>query len=277
MKRYLIFTDLDGTLLDHNNYSFGNNEKMISTIINNKNEIIFNTSKTFSECKKLLKELKLSNMPFSAENGAVLYFPKIRFNKIKNSSSFDIYWKLRIAKLSSKNWYQFLKQKQKKYNFLIAQDLSSKILKKYTNLDDTSKMLNREASQIILWEDSLVNLKKFKNALKSEKQGVLIQGSRFMQVSSVCNKRIAKKLISHAYDYQFYGTYSKNTIALGDSKNDIDMLNSASYPCLIKNRSGYFPKLRSNKKNIIKSSKFAPDGWRQVLYKLNKTLDNKIF
>ena len=36
MKRYLIFTDLDGTLLDHNNYSFGNNEKMISTIINNK-------------------------------------------------------------------------------------------------------------------------------------------------------------------------------------------------------------------------------------------------
>ena len=277
MKRYLIFTDLDGTLLDHDNYSFGNNKKMISTIINNKNEIIFNTSKTFSECKKLLKELKLSNMPFSTENGAVLYFPKIRFNKIKNSSSFDIYWKLRIAKLSSKNWYQFLKQKQKKYNFLIAQDLSSKILKKYTNLDDTSKMLNREASQIILWEDSLVNLKKFKNALKSEKQGVLIQGSRFMQVSSVCNKRIAKKLISHAYDYQFYGTYSKNTIALGDSKNDIDMLNSANYPCLIKNRSGYFLKLRSNKKNIIKSSKFAPDGWSQVLYKLNKTLDNKIF
>ena len=277
MKRYLIFTDLDGTLLDHDNYSYGNNKKMISTIINNKNEIIFNTSKTFSECKKLLKELKLSNMPFSTENGAVLYFPKIRFNKIKNSSSFERYWKLRIAKLSSKSWHQFLKQKQKKYNFLIAQDLSSKILKKYTNLDDTSKMLNREASQIILWEDSLVNLKKFKNELKSEKQGVLIQGSRFMQVSSVCNKRIAKKLISHAYDYQFYGTYSKNTIALGDSKNDIDMLNSASYPCLIKNRSGYFLKLRSNKKNIIKSSKFAPDGWSQVLYKLNNTLENKIF
>ena len=168
MKRYLIFSDLDGTLLDHDNYSFGNNKKMISTIINNKNEIIFNTSKTFSECKKLLKELKLSNMPFSTENGAVLYFPKIRFNKIKNSSSFEKYWKIRIAKLSSKVWHQFLKQKQKKYNFLIAQDLSSKILKKYTNLDNTSKMLNRAASQIILWKDSLVILNKFKNVLISE-------------------------------------------------------------------------------------------------------------
>ena len=117
MKRYLIFTDLDGTLLDHENYSFGANKKMISTIINNKNEIIFNTSKTFSECKKLLKELKLSNMPFSTENGAVIYFPKIRFNKIKNSSSFEKYWKVRIAKLSSKVWHQFLKRNKKNIIF----------------------------------------------------------------------------------------------------------------------------------------------------------------
>ena len=277
MKRYLIFTDLDGTLLDHENYSFGTNKKTISTIINNKNEIIFNTSKTFSECKKLLKELKLLNMPFSTENGAVIYFPKIRFNKIKNSFSFGRYWSVRIAKLSSKNWYQFLKLKQKKYNFLIAQDLSPKILKKYTNLNNTNMMLDREASQIILWEDNLTKLKLFKKDLKSEKDGILIKGSRFMQISSICNKRIAKKLISHAYDIQFRDKYSINTIALGDSKNDIDMLNSCKYSCLIKNSSDAYPKLRLNKKNVFKSSKIAPDGWSEVLYKLNKTLENKIF
>ena len=277
MKRYLIFTDLDGTLLDHENYSFGANKKTISTIINNKNEIIFNTSKTFSECKKLLKELKLLNMPFSTENGAVIYFPKIRFNKIKNSFSFGRYWSVRIAKLSSKNWYQFLKLKQKKYNFFIAQDLSPKILKKYTNLNNTNMMLDREASQIILWEDNLTKLKLFKKDLKSEKDGVLIKGSRFMQISSICNKRIAKKLISHAYDIQFRDKYSINTIALGDSKNDIDMLNSCKYSCLIKNSSYTYPKLRLNKKNVFKSSKIAPDGWSEVLYKLNKTLENKIF
>ena len=58
MKRYLIFTDLDGTLLDHEDYSYGNNKKLISRIVSNQNEIIFNTSKTFSECTNLLKELK---------------------------------------------------------------------------------------------------------------------------------------------------------------------------------------------------------------------------
>ena len=277
MKRYLIFTDLDGTLLNHNNYSFGNNKKLISTIINNKNEIIFNTSKTFSECKKLLKELKLSNMPFSTENGAVLYFPKIRFNKIKNSSSFEKFWKVRIAKLSSKVWHQFLKQKQKKYNFLIAQDLSPNILKRYVNLNNTNMMLDREASQIILWDDNLTNLKLFKKELKFEKDGIFIKGSRFMQISSICNKRIAKKLISHVYDIQFRDKYSRDTIALGDSRNDIDMLNSCKYSCLIKNSSDTYPKLRLNKKNVFKSSKIAPDGWSEVLYKLNKTLENKIF
>ena len=98
-----------------------------------------------------------------------------------------------------------------------------------------------------------------------------------MQISSICNKRIAKKLISHVYYIQFRDKYSKSTIALGDSRNDIDMLNSCKYSCLIRNSSGAYPKLRSNKKNVFKSSKLAPDGWSQVLYKLNKTLYNKIF
>ena len=175
------------------------------------------------------------------------------------------------------NWYKFLKKKQKEFKFLIAQDLSFEVLKKYTNLKNPKKMLSREASQIIIWKDSLINLKKFKNKLKSEKDGVFIQGSRFMQISSICNKRIAKKLISHAYDVQFRDKYSMNTIALGDSKNDIDMLNSCKYSCIIKNPSGAYPKLRPNKKNVFKSSKLAPDGWSEVLYKLNKTLENKIF
>ena len=79
------------------------------------------------------------------------------------------------------------------------------------------------------------------------------------------------------YDIQFRDKYSRNTIALGDSRNDIDMLNSCKYSCLIKNSSDTYPKLRLNKKNVFKSSKIAPDGWSEVLYKLNKTLENKIF
>ena len=62
-------------------------------------------------------------MPLVLKMEQFYIFLKIRFNKIKNSSSFEKYWKVRIAKLSSKVWHQFLKQKQKKYNFLIARSL----------------------------------------------------------------------------------------------------------------------------------------------------------
>ena len=60
MKRYLIFTDLDGTLLNHENYSYGNNNKIITSITNNQHDLIFNTSKTFSESINLLKKIELN-------------------------------------------------------------------------------------------------------------------------------------------------------------------------------------------------------------------------
>ena len=76
MKSYLIFSDLDGTFLHHQNYSFGKNDLVIEKLKKNNHQIIFNSSKTYSEIKLILKKLKLTTMPFSCENGAILYFPK---------------------------------------------------------------------------------------------------------------------------------------------------------------------------------------------------------
>ena len=45
---FYIFSDLGGTLLDDNDYSFGNLDSYIDKI-KNKVKIIFNTSKTFHE------------------------------------------------------------------------------------------------------------------------------------------------------------------------------------------------------------------------------------
>ena len=66
-----VFTDIDGTLLNHNNYSYGDLKKFIKKIKNSVH-IIFNTSKTFSEIKIIQKQLDL-NFPFIAENGAVFF------------------------------------------------------------------------------------------------------------------------------------------------------------------------------------------------------------
>ena len=62
-KSYLIFTDLDGTLIDHQNYSLGANDKIIKKLTQNSHQVIINSSKTYSEIKKLINTLHLANMP----------------------------------------------------------------------------------------------------------------------------------------------------------------------------------------------------------------------
>ena len=97
MKSYLIFSDLDGTFLHHQNYSYGKNDLVIEKLKKHNHQIIFNSSKTFSEIKLILKKLKLTMMPFICENGATLYFPKTIFKKIKKSQSFEDYWKINLT------------------------------------------------------------------------------------------------------------------------------------------------------------------------------------
>ena len=75
--KFLIFSDLDGTFLSYENYSFGNLKIFINKI-KHKTSIIFNTSKTFSEMLYINKRLNLNN-PFIVENGACIFFPKEYF------------------------------------------------------------------------------------------------------------------------------------------------------------------------------------------------------
>src|SRR5690606_41324218 len=55
-KRYLVFTDLDGTLLNHQNYSFAPAKEALALLKYRSIPLIIATSKTFSEVVVLQKE-----------------------------------------------------------------------------------------------------------------------------------------------------------------------------------------------------------------------------
>lgn len=276
MKSYLIFSDLDGTFLHHQNYSFGKNDLVIEKLKKNNHQIIFNSSKTYSEIKLILKKLKLTMMPFSCENGAILYFPKIIFKKIRKSQSFEDYWKINLTNKNSLKWYKILKKLKKYFSFELIYDLSKKDLLKLTNLKNIKHMLNREASQLIIWKDDKKKFNEFSRIIKIKYKGSLNQGGRFIQISSPCNKRIATKEICHVYHESFHDKYYQPFIALGDNKNDKNMLNFAKYACVIENKYSTPVKLNSLKKNVFYSQKEAPWGWRESLKYLNKKLNGKI-
>ena len=72
---YVVFTDLDGTLLDHYSYSWSEAAESLKKLSRLGIPVIINTSKTADEVITLQKEMAL-NAPFIVENGSALYIPK---------------------------------------------------------------------------------------------------------------------------------------------------------------------------------------------------------
>ena len=73
-NRFVIFTDLDGSLLDHGDYSFSGALPMLKYLRTRKIPLIYTTSKTRQECLVLQEAMGIC-APFIVENGACVCFP----------------------------------------------------------------------------------------------------------------------------------------------------------------------------------------------------------
>ena len=88
---FLIFSDLDGTLLSYNNYSFHEAIEALNYIKEYNIPCIIATSKTFKESVEILNTLGLRE-PFIVENGGSIFFPCIYHNmSINFGEPFDNY------------------------------------------------------------------------------------------------------------------------------------------------------------------------------------------
>src|SRR3989304_10623884 len=77
--KLVIFTDLDGTLLDRNTYSFEPAEPALDLIRMKGIPLVLSSSKTRAEIE--LYQRKLGNKhPFISENGGAVFVPKSYFS-----------------------------------------------------------------------------------------------------------------------------------------------------------------------------------------------------
>lgn len=74
MTKTLVFTDMDGTLLDHHTYSFDAAKPALNALDEKNIPVIPTTSKTFAELQPLRKSIGLDG-PFIIENGAAVFIP----------------------------------------------------------------------------------------------------------------------------------------------------------------------------------------------------------
>jgi len=266
-KNYLISTDLDGTFLGHEDFDYKVNKIIVSKIVHKNIPIIFNTSKTFDEVVDIKNELKIY-MPFIVENGSGIFFPtKETITKKKYSrNDFQLISsgpsREDINNIINSNFSEFTDL------FDFSNELNKEDLKKISGLPYArlKNLLNRQFSELLVWKSNKKKLKDFEYKL-SEFGLSLTKGARFLHLKGQSNKGTAlRELLVHMKKVNKVDNYC--VIALGDSENDVEMLQISDHPFLIKIPNRDFIKFKGSNK-VRKSRNPAPIGWKESILSLD--------
>ena len=264
----LIATDLDGTLLDHNNYSFTDAQPALQLINNYKIPLIINTSKTCSEVVLIRQELD-NKHPFIVENGSgvllpIDYFPEldtqsmcIQDNLILKTFGTTLNQILAIlTDLKTKYGFQF-----KGFSDMSVDELSNRT---GLNRQQAEQAKDRLFSEPIVWMDNDKHWKIFYQQLQTMGLQIL-RGGRFLHISGGGNKGSALDWLKNSYSA--YWRQTPVLIAAGDSQNDMAMLEIADHAVVV--RSPVNPPLSLNKhRNVSTTQECGPKGWNVTMLNL---------
>ncbi len=266
--RYVIYTDLDGSLLDHDNYSYDPATELLSELEAMGTPVIFATSKTAPEIVSFQKDIE-NRHPFIAENGAVVYIPAAYFTRQpKNTQSKDSYW-VKTFSRSKQHWVSRIKAVSSTYSGMFRgfSDMQIDEIAELTGLDRKSaeQAADRSQSEPVYWYGDDKNKQEFVRDLQA--LGChLLQGGRFLHVSDNCDKGGALRWLQELYAENQPG-YRIESLAIGDSQNDVAMLDAATHALIIRSPAHSPPKL-SRTDNTLISEAYGPKGWVEGVTKL---------
>ena len=262
----LIFTDLDGSLLDHHTYSFTPAANYLDRLEAQGIPVIPITSKTRAEVLSF-RQLTNNPHPFIIENGAAICIPKGYFNQRPEQANEpgenEEHWIISNAEPRSK-WIEILNQVGQPFadehqTFTsICADQGAEGLALLTGLTPEQAMLaqQREYSESIHWLGSDSRKADFIQQL-NDAGAHLLQGGRFLSMGGNTDKGRALLQLQALYQAQYGQCQS---IAIGDSYNDISMLEAADSALLIRSPSHAIPALKRTN-NVYQSDAIGPNGW----------------
>jgi len=266
-KKTLVFTDLDGTLLDHYSYATEDAEETIVALKFHDIPIIPNSSKTFSEIMEIRQQLRLTS-PFIIENGAAVYIPINYFEKQPLGTHLEGHFWVKPFCESKAHWLSLLQQEATQFHAFFEgfSQLTTQQLADLTGLDNQQAEMakQRQYGEPLNWLGSAQEKTEFIAHMQKSGANVL-QGGRFLHVSGYCDKGQAQDWL--ALQYQDNKVASQViTIALGDSDNDSAMLEAATIAVQIRSPVHEFPQLK-RQQDVYQSKQYGPAGWAECLQK----------
>ena len=264
----LVFTDFDGTILDHHTYSFESARECMERLTASGIPIIPNTSKTFAEVTQLLKDMGL-NTPFITENGAAVFIPRNFLpEKPRGAVWKNGYWVKAFAQPRT-YWQELTKRLKYKYpdQYEGFADMNIDRICELTGLssDNAELAATRQYSEPLLWTGTDEQREKFIEDVKGI-GAYPLRGGRFLHICGDSNKGKALEWLCTEYKRQHSHKRIKS-IALGDGNNDIDMLEVADFAVRIASPVHKPPQLKRINHNYLSKAQ-GPEGWSQVMNQL---------
>lgn len=250
---FVVFSDLDGTLLDHSDYSWSPARPALDVLAQLGAPVVLASSKTASEIVVLQQAMGLGGLPAIVENGAGII-------GLQPGTVGERYSALR------KRLDHLPEALRKCFEGFGDMDVARVMSLTKLSQQDAVRARERAFSEPGVWHGSDAEEIALIDALAD--LGIAARrGGRFLTLSFGGTKadRMAE-IITH-YKPQF-------SIALGDAPNDIEMLEAADYGIIVANPyHDPLPPLGSERTGrIIRTSKCGPDGWNEAMLKLVEQL-----
>jgi mannosyl-3-phosphoglycerate synthase len=270
--RKVVITDLDGTLLDSQNYSYTLALDAIRKLQGMDIPIVFCSSKTRFEQEVYREELGI-NTPFIVENGGAIYIPKDYF---RLPFSYDrIIADYMVIEFGTA--YQELRHKLKgalesAYRQIEANNLGELVLNSFGDMtvEEVAKETGlglkmaalarqREYSETLTIKGSRRAVEVVLDEIK--KAGLLCMfGGRFYEVTGGNDKGRAVKTLLELYKMSYGNVMS---FGIGNSVNDFQLLSQVDSRMLVQQPDRRWS--RMNISGLYKIRGVGPDGWSKAI------------
>ncbi|PID43674.1 MAG: mannosyl-3-phosphoglycerate phosphatase [Gammaproteobacteria bacterium] len=273
-QRLLVFSDLDGSLLDHHSYSYAEAQPSLERLRSLHIPLILNSSKTFQELIDLSVEMGLDT-PFIVENGAGICIPEtsplMQFVTDQTLVQAKNGYQLVSMATRQKEMMELLGAFKLQFRFSTFDDLGIEQLAALTGLtaSQAKAAALRDFTQPIQWQDSQSALIEFAAAF-NKLDYTLQQGGRFLHLVGEANKGTSLQWLANAYQ-SLWGE-EVITAGLGDGGNDIPMLEVADYPILISSPVNSPPDT-GHIDNLVITGQTGPAGWNRAINDLLDTFE----
>ena len=265
----IIFSDLDGTLLDHDSYSFKPALDALGRVKEMGIPLVLCSSKTKPEMLLWQERLGISG-PFIAENGGGIYLPERYDSAVSRFTRDDSFLEEGFVVIKNEIGIAQLQDAFTRVRHSLSaaiksfSDMSIDEVVKLTSLskDDASLAMKRSFTEPFIISDKDLDRREEIISAFADMGLKVVRGGRFYHLMGKCDKGLATKKVIQVFSKGHAESIS--SLGLGDSENDAAMLFAVDRAVLVKRHDGSWfdgPETET----FLKVEGVGPAGWNEAV------------